>query len=300
MKKLFLFLTLSLIVIGDLSSQTIFSVIHLNDKQDIQNRYASIIEWKCIEFTEKGRNRSNGTMFLNHNNMVKIEKENDLHSDSWQNAVITNFNSKTGLVESRIYNKPDGDGFRELFKYDTNKFVTEILHLDKYLHVLQHTSIINNENGFPVELVTYNQDRTLAGDIEKAEYLYKENKYISKIYSSDGVLLSSSNEILNFNTNFKFKNPDLEYNESGDLIKSCISDNGYNLYKYKYDKFSNWIKYRVYAVTFSNGKQKKKLITIYTRKIVYWEKDDNKIHSFISSDYQEIGPINPEGDSGIP
>ena len=275
MKKVFSFLILSLIAIDSMFAQSIFSVIHLNDKEDIQHGLAKSIEWTFTDL-RSGRSVTQGSLRLNHNNQVMYDFENDFYTDDWQNTIITNFNTITGLVESRMYNIQNSEGFileTENFNYDKNNFLSEIIHLDKDMKIFQHTLIKNNERGFPVELATYNEEGKLVGDIERAEYLYEENKYISKIYSSDGELLASNKEILNPSNNYKFKNSDLEYNDSGDLIKCSISEDGYILYTYKYDRLSNWNEYRVYDVSMSNeGKERKNLITIYKRNIKYWEK----------------------------
>jgi hypothetical protein len=268
MKKLFSFLTLSMIVIESLYAQTIFSVIHLNDKEDVQHGYAESIEWKLIDLQAGERGVKKGILRMNHKNQVITDFENNIYTS------ITKSNSITVLVESYMFDKQSEEGTSletEKFIYDTNNVLTEIIHFDNKMQIFQNTLIKNNEKGFPVELATYNTDGTLAGNIEKAEYLFQDNMYISNIYSPDGVLLSSNNEILNFNTNHRYKNPDLEYNESGDLIKSCISDKGYYFYSYKYDNLSNWIEYRVYKVKISKkGKEKKLLKTIYNRHIEYW------------------------------
>jgi flagellar hook protein FlgE len=275
LKRLISFLTISIIVVNSMFAQSIFSVIHLNDKEDIQHGYAKYITWKLTDFKVEGTRISKGSKSLNHNNQVIKDFEDDVNNDSWQNIITTDFNSRTGLVQSRSYYRQhiSGDFILEnqIFKYDINNFITEIINKDKNGKTYVHTLIKNNEKGLPIELISYATEETLIEYCERAEYLFDENLYISKIYSSEGVLLSSNKEILNFNDNYKFKNSGNEYNQTGDLIKSYISEDGYILHTYKYDEHSNWIEYHVYDVTFTKeGKEKKNLITIYKRHIEYW------------------------------
>lgn len=272
LKKLILLVSISILIVASISGQNIFSVIHLNDKEDIQYGNAKNISWKLTDFETEETSTSKGSKILNHKNQVVY----DFEDNSWQSVVITDFDSTTGLVKSRTFNRKylSGDLIKEkqIFKYDGNNFLVEIFTLDKDGQIFLHTMIKNNEWGLPVESVAYNADGTLHGGREKAEYLPDENMYILKVYSSEKVLLSSTKEILNFNDNYKFNNSDNEYNKSGDIIKSFISEDGYILHSYKYDDHSNWIEYRVYEVTFSRkGRERKNLINIYKRNIEYWE-----------------------------
>ena len=275
LKKLISFLTFSSIVVNSMFAQSIFSVIHLNDKEDIQHGDAKYITWKLTDFKPEGTSISKGSKSLNSNNQAIYDFEDDVNNNSWQSVVTTDFNSITGLVQSRTYNRQHVSGDlileNQIFKYDSSNFITEIFTTDKDGKIYLHTLIKNNYKGLPIELISYDADGTLIEYCERAEYHFEDNVYISKIYSTDGVLLSSNKEVLDFNNNYKFKNSENEYNESGDLIKSYISKDGYILHTYKYDEHSNWIEYHVYEVTFSKkGKEKKNLITIYKRHIEYW------------------------------
>jgi|WetSurSiteA1Bulk_404760.scaffolds.fasta_scaffold37935_2 hypothetical protein len=271
-KKLISFLILSIIIINCIFAQSIFSVIHLNDKEDIKQGSVQYITWTRTDFKAEGTSISKGRESLNYNNQVIYDFVEDFNNDSLLSVTTTDFN-QFGFVQSRTYYRQNVSGGlileNQIFKYDKNNVLNEILTLDKDAHIIQHTLIKNNEKRLPVELITYNADGTLVEYHERAEYFFEDNMYISKIYSSDEELLSSNYEILDFNVNYKFNNSDV-YNKFGDLIKSYISDEGYILHKYKYDELYNWIEYHVYELTFSKkGKKNKKLITIYKRHFEY-------------------------------
>ena len=94
---------------------------------------------------------------------------------------------------------------------------------------MSETIIKVNEKGHPVELAVYDNQGNLQGGIEKAQYLYEKNRYISIVLSADGRELSKDTAIIDFEADYLFKQPGKEFNQQGDLIKSNTTHDGYTL-----------------------------------------------------------------------
>ncbi len=120
--------------------------------------------------------------------------------------------------------------------------------------------VILNENNNPVEIRTLNIDNQLIG-LSTAEYDYKNNKFVYKVYREDGSI------VLNKTESFK-KDYEIKRNEFGDLTEfywPTSSSNIKYIVKYKYDDKGNWTRIEKIQI---DG-QKKKTTEIINRKIKY-------------------------------
>ncbi len=120
--------------------------------------------------------------------------------------------------------------------------------------------VILNEKNNPVEIRTLNKDNQLIG-LSTAEYDYKNNTFVYKVYREDGSI------VLNKTESFK-KDYEIKRNEFGDLVEfywPTSSSNIKYVIEYKYDNKGNWTRIKKIQI---DGK-KKKTTEIKNRKIKY-------------------------------
>jgi hypothetical protein len=272
MAKNLILIFLILLYVKLLAAQVdIYSILH--NEKEIKYGNAKHIEWTTIDYGAKATSFIEKNISMNKNNqIIHMIKNND---DLLTQIFFFEFDSITGNKQSfkLITKYPSiGDVTRTLFYiYDDNKHLikTKCYNTDNLFE--NYTLIKNNEDGYPIELRTYDINDSPTGGYERVIYLFDQNKYIDMVYSDDSILISKTINILNFSENYKFSSSDKEYNENGDIIKSDIQENSYNLYDYKYDTLGNWIRFDKYAITIlPDGKQIKKRTNTCTRKIAYW------------------------------
>ncbi len=181
---------------------------------------------------------------------------------------------KNGELESRLTKTFDSSDLRSLtrklerwhpvlgysfktayYTYDENGHLTKVQDKDQDDILYQETTITNNENGDPIELVVRTSNSDQYGK-EVAIYDYPNNRVITKVLGNNGAVISESSITIDFSVQMN----DNTYNEFGDLIKSSKHE-----YEYKYDKHNNWTKKVIFKMV--DGKRTR--YQSITRKIKY-------------------------------
>jgi hypothetical protein len=280
MIKFFSTLLLSAFSFVPLMSQwNIYSIVH-NDKE-IAHGFAKYIEWSLTYYGKSGTSLMNENMTFNKDNQIVHSEMSN--SENIKIDIVNNYDPKTKLqiseISETIHPLMGKTVKKNIFKYDKNNFLTEVISTDGNNQAYEVAKIQNNELGYPILLIIYDKNNKILGGVEKAQYLLDKNRYISSVFSKEGQLKSIDTVILNFSENNKYADPEREYNSNGDIIKSNNSPTEYELHTYEYDHLGNWIKNEVYDVTIAyDGSEVKKLIRLYTRKIIYWKKLNKRQH----------------------
>lgn len=254
------------------NGQNIYSAIHLNDKERVNNEIAEkIIEINTF-YNQSGKEVKKNIKYLNANNQCLRE---DRFKDEELVARLTySYDSITNLETSRTFerwNKIMGYSKEKAnYIYNDQNHLVRIEDVNANNFKFRETKIIPNEKGHPISMKVYNGNGEQFPGEEQAEYLYNQNKYISIQFDLEGNELSRDTAIIDFNENHKFNDPKNEYNDKGDLIKSIRNSTEYFIYEYKCDKTGNWKSQKIHKVTLTKkGKWKKKLNRKFLRKIEY-------------------------------
>lgn len=179
-------------------------------------------------------------------------------------ATISFYNHKEESFSDTTFNHYDAKGFliRQVYKYKDSSSVTELT---------------NDENGFPVSAISYN-NKGQVSCIESAKYDLKKNiftvrvqyKPVSKLRKNVYKLDFTKPSVYDFRKNEK-------YNEQGNCLSyESVGSNGKTVEhttEYVYDQNGNWIssvQYRMYPVSIG-GKQMKVTESRNSRQIEYFE-----------------------------
>lgn len=259
--KYFSILFLLCASVRTVSAQNIYSALHHNDPYDVK---------KGILVKEITTN----IIFYNTSGNTEVIKEVTHFND--QNKVTLELRyDQNGKMTDRLAWMYDATGTKNLarkyerwvnalgyicetayYEYDGNGFLVKVTDKNQAGKMIGTTTIVNDENGYPVELIT---DSSADFGKETAKYDLESNSVVITSLGPNGNILSSNINKIDFS---KYGINEV-VNENGDPIKS--GDYGY---VYKYDKNLNWIKRTRYKAV--NGKQVKN--AEFTRRIKYVEK----------------------------
>lgn len=265
-----IFFTFPILVNG----QNIYSAIHLNDRENINNeRVEKIIETN-IFYNQSGKEVNKNIKYLNVNN--RCVREDRFKNEELIARLFFEYDSISNLEISRTlerWNKIMGYS-KEKAKYIYNKqnHLVKIEDVNGNNVMFRETRIIPNEKGHPTSMKVFNgKGEQFLGE-EKAEYIYTQNKYISINYDLQGNEITRDTAIIDFRENYKFEDSKRGYNDKGDLIKSTRSTKEYFEYEYKYDERGNWKSQKAYKVKLNRReKGRRKLVRKYERRIDYKE-----------------------------
>ena len=265
-----IFFTFPVLVNG----QNIYSAIHLNDKENInKEKVERIIETNTF-YNQSGKEVKKNIKYLNVNN--QCVREDRFKSDELIAKLSYEYDSISNLEISRtferwnkivVYSKEKSN-----YIYNKQNQLVRIEDVNGNNVMFRITKIVPNEKGHPISMKVFNgQDKQFSGE-EKAEYIYKQNKYMSINYYLKGNEITRDTAIIDFRENHKFEDSKREYNDNGDLVKSTRSPKEYYQYEYKYDERGNWKSQKVYKIKLNKrGKGKGKLVSKYERRIDYKE-----------------------------
>lgn len=123
------------------------------------------------------------------------------------------------------------------YEYDVNGFLTKIIDKNQNGNNIRQTNIINNEKGYPIELIGLVRNEIIGK--ETAEYDYDKNEVYIRYFNSLGELLNSQITKIESTKG----EPEDIINEHGDIIQSAK----YKV-EIKYDKFGNWVRKVFYNI----------------------------------------------------
>ncbi|MDJ1482570.1 hypothetical protein QNI16_18850 [Cytophagaceae bacterium YF14B1] len=251
-----------------------YSAVHIHRKEDIKHGKAKKIEVSDTYYGKDGPDKGEYTQYLNQNNLV-IREESIKNNKLFFRSKLQ-IDSITGLVASRtveIWHPVKGYSLEKtIYHYDKLGFFRGTTFYNASGKRESEVVINVNEKGFPIELANYDDKGNLLGGYETADYLYDQNRYIRTLLTHDGREVAKDTTVIDFEEEYKFHNPGREYNQQGNIIRSHVTDNKYTLYEYKYDSKQNWTEQKQYELIIQkNGKEKRKLQYLRTRKIEYWD-----------------------------
>ncbi|WP_218841865.1 hypothetical protein [Winogradskyella ursingii] len=190
--------------------------------------------------------------------IVRLKRYKDSELESTREF---SFDTLNRVLKNTVRFKHKALGWR------TSKYETVYGEKTKDLKILNQDGTLNytmrvilNEYSNPVEIRTLNINNQLTG-LSTAEYDYKNNQFIYKVYREDGSIVLNK-------TDFFRKDFEIKRNDFGDLTEfywPTSSSNIKYLVKYKYDKQGNWTILKKIQI---DGK-KKKITETKTRKIKY-------------------------------
>lgn len=140
------------------------------------------------------------------------------------------------------------------YTYDVNGYLTDMTERNSQNKIYHRITILNDENGLPIELTSYDGNGNIYG-MEKAWYDVDNNTVTIAAFNNRNEKTYEGKEFIDDS-----KKTDRLYNEFGDVIKS-----GDYEFEYKYDKKNNWTRKVQYKI--SNGKREK--VAEFIRKIKY-------------------------------
>lgn len=185
---------------------------------------------------------------------TRFDKNGELESRLTKTFDSTELRSLTRKLER--WHPVMGHSFNTAhYNYDENGHLIKIQDKNQDDILYQETTITNNENGDPIELVVRTSNSDQYGK-EIATYDYLNNKAVTKVLGNNGEIISESSITIDFSVQMN----DNIYNEFGDLIKSSKYE-----YEYKYDKHNNWTKKNIFKKV--DGKRTR--YQSLTRKIKY-------------------------------
>jgi hypothetical protein len=255
-------------------AQNIYTAVHHQRKESLRAGKAKRIEEVNTYYGDNGSSTSKNIKILNkHNLMIQQESfENSKLVQRYKAAIDSLTGQKVWRTLERWHPVLGYNIEKAVYHYDSKGFHTGVTHYNASGQKVNETIIQVNEKGHPIELAVYDTEGNLLGGIERAQYLYEKNRYVSTVLSADGRELSKDTAVIDFEEDYRFQQPGKEFNPQGDLIKSHDTPEGYNWYEYKYDTHGNWLEEKKYEVKRNkNGKEKRKLVYVRTRKIEYWE-----------------------------
>ncbi|MES1250135.1 MAG: hypothetical protein ABUL46_05590 [Chitinophaga rupis] len=159
------------------------------------------------------------------------------------------------------------------YDYDTGKHLIRVTDKGANGHVTGITEIVNNDKGYPAELVTFDGNGHRIGK-EVATYFYDSNKVATAVITNDGQTFPGDTILMNFNKAHLFPTNTDIYNSNGDVV-SWVSkglDGSRTLYneEYTYDQVGNCTEEKIFKVTVkANGKQKRKIDRDFRKEYFY-------------------------------
>lgn len=207
-------------------------------------------------------------------NLKNIEKKKDVTTYNYQNNLtVENRYDENDILKQRLTRIYDSTGVRSLARklenwhpllghffnidyhfYDSNGILNTIIEKNKNGIIIRQTDIINNENGYPIELTVF-VEKQIQGK-ETAEYNYEKNEVTIHYFNKKSELINSETVKID---SANIQSGDI-VNKFGDVTKSAKYE-----MEIEYDKYGNWIRKKYSTVT--NGSLVKKSES--TRKIKY-------------------------------
>jgi hypothetical protein len=211
------------------------------------------------------------TTFYNSKN---IEKKKDITTYNYQNKVtVENRYDENDNLKQRLTRIYDNTGVRSLARklenwhpilgyffeiayhsYDSNEILNTIIEKNQNGNNIRQTDIINNEQGYPIELTIFVENQ-IQGK-ETAEYNNEKNEVTIYYFNKKSELINSETVKID---SANIQSGDI-VNKFGDITKSAKYE-----MEIEYDKYGNWIR-KIYS-TITNGLLTKKSES--TRKIKY-------------------------------
>jgi hypothetical protein len=270
---LFVFLSASLTCKG----QSMFSVIHLNEERDVHNGVPKSITTTTIFYNSNGKEKKKELAEYDHFGLP-VQTEVFGREENLTSIVYYKYDTvKRVILESRLQEInarfPTGRVVTK-YQYDSSRSPILIQYLDASGTVLSKAVLRNHDIGLPAQLDLYGPVNNLIG-FETASYIVNENKAIVTVGNREGKLLSSDTVKISFKNAYKFQDPQVKYNNYGDVIYSeskwLDGTIHYSEYEYVYDDKGNWIDEKAFNVVYKSGdKKKRSLKTHVARKIIYW------------------------------
>lgn len=244
--KLLLYLCLTVC-----QAQNVGTALHLNKPEDLRSGFP------VSEIT---------TEITFYNSSGSIEKKKEVSILNAQHRVVSEQRfDENGVLTARLTWQFDSTGTKSLgrklerwhklmgyssetssHEYDANGYVTKTTAKNQQQQVIMVTHIKNDERGNAIEVITTDSQGKAYG-MERAEYDYPNNKFVSRVYNQNGQFVSESTGKI---TNEEANDPTIVKNEKGDVIKTSDYE-----YEYRYDKKGNWTFKIIYKI--KNGKKVK-------------------------------------------
>ena len=253
---------ISILVSHNLFAQNIYSALHLNRQVEARGNKAikEISETNTFynaTSTEIKRNKKTINAYF----LVAAEERFD--GNGKLEAKLTRQFDPTGtkITSTKFERWLRGTYTVEISSYSYNEkgHLTEIIKQDADGKTLFYAKILNNDNGHPIQLESFDGNGNSYG-IEVAEYDYAKNEALTKVLDRNGKQLSTNTITIDFKKMVEFPRNGDEFNELGDLMSS----EKYS-YKRKYDNYGNWTLTTIYKKV--DGKLKKN--RRFKRKITY-------------------------------
>jgi hypothetical protein len=274
MPKIWLSILFTLIV-TIARSQNLVTALRLNQIREFRTVQPQRLEETEISYTADGKTIEKRLKVLDDAGMLYTEDRFDKNNNPTAKITFTNDPARK-LVLKRVFEQFDQPGSSKevnIYNYDTDNALINVLSQDEKGKVKQRCDIINNKKGQPVELNLYNVFGNAAQQ-ETAIYLYDKNTVITTTRSADGKMLSADTVKISLKNAHQFADKDYIYNEKGDPIK-WIATNPDGLKtifeeEYKYDKMGNCTYDDLYATVISpDGSRNKKEQWEIKRKYTY-------------------------------
>lgn len=259
--------------------QSVFSIIHLNEETQIHKGIPqSITESKAFynsngienkrEFTEFDQSGLpiTKTFFDENQNVTSIVS---YKYDTVKRRILE---SKILEINTRFHTRKN----QTVYYYESSICPIKVQYLSLDGEILTEVLLKNNSFGLPVELQLFEPQGNLIG-IEIASHLPAENKTIVSVLNRKGEIISTDTMKTSFKNAYKFNDPNIKYNDKGDVIfsQSKWFDGSIHFkeYDYVYDSSGNWTEEKIFELTYkSSGKKKRELKSYFKRDILYWTK----------------------------
>ncbi len=232
-----LFLFLSYFSFGQ-----IFQLFHLNDKVDLNDKYAS-------EIIEVLKFRKGGIRYVKKfNNLNQVIEEIRVDLDgNFITELTYKFDPQTNLKIKETQKIKETNGlftYRiEEYKYGKNGFLSHLLYLGVNGNTIKTAVVTNDNSGKPIKVETFNNDGSLWGS-EIANYDYTENVVRYEQKDPNGLTIQSG--FFTLSDKKKQSKSGYVYNDMGDLIRTPSQS-----IEIDYDQYNNWTSIKYYEV--SNG-----------------------------------------------
>lgn len=246
--------------------QNTFTAIHLNDGEEIRNKKAKTIDETNTFYSFGNKSIKINNKKFNKNNSILVEER--FENDKLIARLTFEYDSINNIETSRIFERwHEKLGYsKETAKYfyDKNNFLVSVIEYSSKGIKFRETKIENDSIGNPVYLIVLDANEKTYG-YEKSTYNYIKNERVETFFDANDKIIQSDTIPIYFN----YKYPTAIYNELGDCMKTRDSETEY---EYKYDNFGNWLTMKIFDVRINKkGKFKRKIRTVFRRKIIYWE-----------------------------
>jgi hypothetical protein len=257
------------------SSQNIYSALQLNENRDYKAaRPKKIIETNTF-YNSSGKQVDKNIKTFDEAGMLLTEERFDESGNLKARLTYTN-DTTNKLKLTRTFERWTQLGYSKeiaFYTYDRNNHLVGTTDKDANYNIIQQTTLVVNDKGYPIELVVLDGNGNAFGK-ETASYLFEKNKVATSVVTYDGKVLSTDSIKISFLKAYMFPSDGETYNSNGDLINSTRRNlNGIVIefeQEYWYDNFGNCTENRIYKVTIKgNGKRKREIDRVFKKQYTY-------------------------------